>query len=286
MKPSILFFALLIAGCTFQKQSEITYPELYNLGSRIDYQVAGGGDTTLLFVHGWCIDQTYWEDQVDFFKDQYKVVTVDLPGHGKSDKNREDWSIGNFGKDIVMLMDALDLKNVVLIGHSMGGNVILEAANAKPDAVIGFVGVDNFKDLAVVNSEADAEQMANFMNQARMDYKGVVGGYVEGMLFSQATPKEISKRVMKDILSTPPDISIGMLESLNGVNQIEGRQMRKLKLKVHLINCDGYPTNENQLRKYCTYSYEIHSIGSLGHYPMVEDPDKFNSVLSDVLKAL
>jgi sigma-B regulation protein RsbQ len=52
----------------------------------IDYQVKGNGDTTLLFVHGSYIDQTYWKGQVDYFNSEYKVVTIDLPGHGKSGK--------------------------------------------------------------------------------------------------------------------------------------------------------------------------------------------------------
>jgi sigma-B regulation protein RsbQ len=68
----------------------------------------------------------------------------------QSDKNRTDWSVQNFSKDVMFLSQTLlSLKNVVLIGHSMGGNIILEPSITMPDLVIGFVGVDNFKDLAV-----------------------------------------------------------------------------------------------------------------------------------------
>ena len=47
---------------------------------RIDYTDTGTGDTTLLFVHGWCINKTYWEKQVAYFGKRYRVVTIDLPG--------------------------------------------------------------------------------------------------------------------------------------------------------------------------------------------------------------
>jgi pimeloyl-ACP methyl ester carboxylesterase len=286
MKQSLFLLALLVAGCTFQNNNENTLPEIYNLGSRIDYNIYGDGDTTLFFVHGWCINQTYWAGQVDYFKDQYKVVTLDLPGHGKSDQNRSDWTIRNFASDVIMMIDALQLNNVVLIGHSMGGNIILEAAVAKQDAVIGFVGVDNFKDLAVETSDAQKAEMAGFVSQMRMDYEGVVSGFAAGMLFAESTRKKVSDRVMKDILNTPPEISVDIIESLSKVNEVEGAQMQILRVKVNLINADGMPTNESQLAKYCAKSYEVHSIGNTGHYPMVEDPDQFNAILEDILESI
>jgi pimeloyl-ACP methyl ester carboxylesterase len=276
----------LAIGCTSQKKQEASFPEIYNLGSRINYQVAGSGDTTLLFVHGWCINQSYWNQQVDHFKDRYQVVTLDLPGHGNSDKNRNEWTIENFGKDIVMLMDALELKNVVLIGHSMGGNIILEAALSKPEVVIGFVGVDNFQELGVLYTEAQKEELSTFFSQMKTDYGNVVSGFAAGMLFAESTPKGISDRVLNDILSVPPEISVGILESLSTVNEIEGEQMQRLDLKVHLINCDRNPVNIEQLDKYCQRSYQVHPIGNLGHYPMVEAPEKFNDILEEILLSL
>jgi pimeloyl-ACP methyl ester carboxylesterase len=286
MKQSFFLFALFWAGCTFQNKNEKALPEIYNLGSRIDYNMYGDGDTTLFFVHGWCINQTYWDEQVDYFKDKYKVVTLDLPGHGKSDHNRSEWTIRNFGSDVILMIDALRLNNVVLVGHSMGGNIILEAAVAKPDAVIGFVGVDNFKNLAVETSDVQKAEMAGFVSQMRTDYEGVVSGFAAAMLFAESTRKKVSDRVMKDILNTPPEISIEVIESLSKVNEVEGAQMQILKVKVDLINAEGMPTDESQLAKYCAKSYEVHSIGNTGHYPMVEVPDQFNAILEDILESL
>ena len=58
----------------------------------IDYTDSGTGDTTLLFVHGWCINKTYWSAQVKHFDKRYRVVTIDLPGFGRSGKNRSVWT--------------------------------------------------------------------------------------------------------------------------------------------------------------------------------------------------
>jgi pimeloyl-ACP methyl ester carboxylesterase len=248
--------------------------------------MSGEGDTTLLFVHGWCINKSYWESQMKYFQNKYTVVAMDLPGHGESDKNRTDWTVQNYSKDVMFLIRALSLKNVVLIGHSMGGNIILEPAIAMPDVVIGFVGVDNFKDLAVEYSNEKKLEMDAFIDMIRTDYKSTITGFASDMLFAASTSKRIQTRVLNDILGMPPDISVSILESLEEAHAMEGAQMQVMKLKVHLINCDGYPTNEAQLEKYCARSYQVHSIGLLGHYPMVEDPDRFNEIIEDIMSTL
>ena len=70
---------------------------------KIAYKVSGNGDTTLLFVHGSFIDMDYWSAQVEFFKQMYQVVTIDLPGHGKSGKNSARWTIQEYGAVVCTL---------------------------------------------------------------------------------------------------------------------------------------------------------------------------------------
>ena len=113
----------------------------------IAYNQYGKGDTTLLFVHGWCINKEYWNDQSAFFCDRYKVVTLDLPGFGKSGKNRTDWAFEQYADDINEFIKAEQLKNVILIGHSMSGDILLLMDTKYPASVIGIVGIDNLKSL-------------------------------------------------------------------------------------------------------------------------------------------
>ncbi|MBA4056115.1 MAG: alpha/beta hydrolase, partial [Marivirga sp.] len=67
----------------------------------ISYEISGSGEFTLLFVHGSYIDQTYWKSQVDYFRAEYTVVTIDLPGHGKSGRERKHWSVQGFALDVI-----------------------------------------------------------------------------------------------------------------------------------------------------------------------------------------
>src|SRR4030095_3092133 len=111
----------------------------------INYQVTGSGDTTLLFVHGSYIDQTYWDKQKNYFSDRYTVVTLDLPGQGKSGKERKHWSVEGYAEDVNTMISELNLKKVILIGHSLGAAINLMAVTSSSKKVIGFVAIDFFK---------------------------------------------------------------------------------------------------------------------------------------------
>src|SRR5689334_9084935 len=89
-------------------------------GTTLYCEIRGDGDTALLFLHGWCGTHDYWKHQVDLFAKDYKVVTIDQAGHGKSDKDRKDWTIHNLALDVGVVVNMLKLKRVILIGHSMG----------------------------------------------------------------------------------------------------------------------------------------------------------------------
>ena len=108
----------------------------------IAYERHGKADRTLVFAHGWSCNRSHWRFQVDALRMDYRVVVLDLAGHGESGSNRTVWSIANFAQDVAAVVDALDASNVVLIGHSLGGPVVLEAALLRPRQVIGVIGVD------------------------------------------------------------------------------------------------------------------------------------------------
>ena len=93
-------------------------------GTQVAYEVFGVGPQTLVFVHGWSCDRSYWNAQIEPLSRNYQVVTLDLAGHGESGLSRNSWTIAGFGSDVAAVVTDLDTDCVVLIGHSMGGDVI------------------------------------------------------------------------------------------------------------------------------------------------------------------
>src|SRR5690606_16146848 len=103
---------------------------------------------TIVFVHGWTCDETSWAEQVQAFADDYRVITLDLPGHGRSDvPAREDFSMDLFAGAVEAVRAEAGADKVVLVGHSMGAPVIRQYALTHPERVAGLVAVDGPLDL-------------------------------------------------------------------------------------------------------------------------------------------
>ena len=99
-------------------------------GNSVPYVVGGrsDADVTVVFVHCWMCDRSFWDAQVPVLAAEYRTVTLDLPGHGDSGADRASWSIDGLGADVAAVVRGLELKQVILVGHSMGGPVALAAA--------------------------------------------------------------------------------------------------------------------------------------------------------------
>ena len=255
-------------------------PTIVSAGDSIAYDVCGNADTTLLFVHGWNINRQYWSGQIPVFCKNYKVVSIDLPGHGDSGRSRTNWTVEQFGADVAQVMKTLKLKNVILIGHSMGGDIILEAAHKAPEAVIGCIGIDNFKEFNLEGySEEDSIGMVQFIAGARADYRGVMGAYSEASLFSAQTDSLVRRRVMNDVLQASPEIAVSIIEDLVWYTKKEPQRLSTLPVKLVLVNSDPTPTDTITLAKLCQHGYAVFPVDGTGHYPMIEAPEEFNRQL-------
>ena len=255
-------------------------------GVMIDYKISGQGEITLLFLHGWGINQTYWDQQVAYFSKKYKVVTLDLPGFGKSGNNRETWSIERYSEDIANLIKGLHLKNVVLVGHSMSGDIALETVVRYPSNIIGLVGVDNFKSVGHVSLPEEKAGLDTFMHYLGIDFVGTLTASSQGTLYSAQTDSMIRTRIMKDVTTGDPTISKNVLKAVFSYGSQEVEGIKKLPFKLFLINCDTQPTETETLSKIALHSFEIFSIPATSHYPMIENPNDFNRHLETILSKL
>lgn len=252
----------------------------------VSYQSCGDADTTLLFVHGWCINKTYWEEQVKYFCPRYRVVTIDLPGFGESGKNRTKWSFDEYTADIKHLIETLQLKNVVLIGHSMSGDIVLKAGNQYPNSLIGLVGVDNLHEPGGPMTEEQQRETDEFFSMLTTQFDSTVSKYMLASLFQPSTDSAIIKRVMNDVADCDSSIATKVLQALVDAAQQEKPLMQGLKHRLYLINSTAQPISRDSLEKYCAKGFEMISVGATGHYPMVEKPAEFNKALENVIRKI
>lgn len=103
----------------------------------------GGGGVPFLLVHGLASNRRTWEGVAARLHDLgHPVATVDLRGHGRSDKPDEGYDFETLGEDLVKVLDAVGYPSAVLGGQSTGGNVVVDLAARRPDRVAGVAGVD------------------------------------------------------------------------------------------------------------------------------------------------
>lgn len=244
-------------------------------GVHIEYRVYGTGNPAVVLVHCWSCDSSYWNAQLDDLKSKYTVVTVDLAGHGASGRNRAEWTIGAYGEDVAAVVRDLQAPRVVLVGHSMGGSVVLEAASRLGERVLGIIGVDTLK--RIDQPPPPQAAIDRRIEEFRKDFIGTTRKFVTESFFTENADPQFVRKVADDMSSAPPEVAI---PSIAAVNAMEfGPVLAKIMVPIVAINADlPPPTDEARIRKVVP-TFRAVVIENTGHFLMMEDPDRFNPVL-------
>src|ERR1700712_4580987 len=219
--PLFYLLTLLQVSCNNATKTDNAPVKISDQGVNISYSDSGKGDTTLLLVHGWCLNKGYWTSQVNHFGKKYRVIAIDLPGFGESGKNRAVWNTEAFGRDVDSVISQLHLTKVILVGHSMAGNIVLQAAVNANDHVIGLIGVDNFKGVGHTATEQNKKDYAIAIEQMRHHFTSFATQYFNQALFYKTTADTIKKRILRDITKADSVIATDCLaeDNFNGVKQ-------------------------------------------------------------------
>ena len=249
-------------------------------GVSIACEVRGEGEPALVFIHGWCCDRSYWSEQLPHFAEKYKVVAIDLAGHGESELGHKEWTMGAFGEDVVAVLNKLNLEQVVLIGHSMGGFVILEAGRQMPQLVIGLVGVDTLNDFG---EKLTQEQIDDWLAPVRSNFVEATRNNVRTM-FTPNSDSTLVEKIVADMSSAPQEVGLGALEGYIDFQNNEIIQvLQEVIAPITCINSDLYPTNVETNQRYVP-SFKAKIMSGVGHFNMMEDPETFNRLLEETIQ--
>lgn len=248
-------------------------------GVTIVYSAAGAGETALVFIHGGLADRSFFDGQLKAFGDRHRVIAPDLAGHGESGINRKKWGLPEFGSDIKAVVDAEQLKRVILFGNSLGGPAAVEAALLLPGRVIGVVGIDTFQSLDYRITPEEARQRAEAF---RADFSGSMKEMVKTLFHADADPALIAE-TEKRMLKTSSVAAYAMFLGLAGYDQ--AASARRLTVPLRAINGDLYPTDVQVIRK-VKADFDAVVMKHVGHYPMIERPEEFNRHVAAIVKEL
>jgi pimeloyl-ACP methyl ester carboxylesterase len=255
-------------------------------GIDIAYQEYGDGDIPLVFVHGWCCDKSYWKEQIEFFESEFRVVALDLVGHGESGLGRENYTMKNFAKDVTAVIDLLNLEEFILIGHSMGVTVILETAILNLDNTIAIFPIDGITRIPDIKSKEELiKQEKEDRSQWAVDrFQQDTYNWIKTW-YHPKSDSILLDQIAKDISTNNPEVGVEALVNLfqywNGILP----EALKLVGDLPIINFAKEKANEDEFREY-GLNYKHIRMEGLSHFFMMSHPDEFNELLNTEIKTL
>jgi pimeloyl-ACP methyl ester carboxylesterase len=229
-----------------------------------------------VFIHGGFADWTFWSNQIAAFAPTYRVIAVDLAGHGESGKGRARWTVSAFAGNVLAVIAKENVKRAVVIGNSLGGPVAMEVASALGSRVIGVVAVDTLHDMTVKPPPGYYEKLAAAY---RSDYQGTLRRMVD-TLFHKDTDPDLRAPLEKTMLANgTASGAISLMESFASY------KYPTITQPIRCINGDLYPTQVENNRKVHA-DFEAVIMTHAGHYPMLERPAEFNQHLRAIVTSL
>ena len=254
------------------------------------YLRAGNGAPPLVFVHGFACTHEDWQPQLEHFQKNHEVVACDLRGHGLTPGRPHECSIEHYGGDVAALVSNLELEKCLLIGHSMGCRVVLEANRLMPDRVAGIVLIDGSR-LAPAGDPDAAERGARAAVE-RAGYAAFAEDLFRQMFFtSSAMSERIVARAVRQSAefgpvlwprmarwdATTADAALAAVQSPLMAIQTTTRdaQLRRTALK------SGDTSPYVELLKSAVPGTRIEIIPGTGHFPQLEAPERVNRLIEE-----
>jgi pimeloyl-ACP methyl ester carboxylesterase len=249
--------------------------------NKVHYVTVGTGRQTVVFVHGWAGNNGLWREQVPALADKARLILIDLPGHGQSDKPRREYTMDFFARGVLAVIRDARVDKATFIGHSMGVPVICRVYAQAPEKVAALAAVDGILRRPSISPEQTEQFVGPFR---RPDYREHTTRFI-GSMFPNPGTEALRERVLAEMLATPQHVMLGAMEGMFGAGQ-PAWDLSKVRVPVLVINAK----NPMWTAEYETYvrslspqtDYRI--IEGVGHFLMLEKPAEFNAALTDMLR--
>lgn len=248
--------------------------------NKVHYLTAGQGTKCIVFIHGWCCNAGFWREQVPALAQQAKLVMIDLPGHGESDKPQADYTMDYFANAVIAVMREAKVDKATLIGHSMGAPIICRIYARAPERVAGLLAVDGLLRRPKMTSEQAENIVAPYR---KVDYQEQAKRMITSMFPNPGT-ETLRDQVTTEMLRTPQHVMASAMAGMFDPKQ-PAWDLTKVDVPVMSINAKSPMWTENY-EKYVrglSDKTDYRLIEGSGHFVMLEKSAEFNAALIEIL---
>jgi pimeloyl-ACP methyl ester carboxylesterase len=248
-------------------------------GMRIHSTVTGKGAHTIVFVHGWTCDSSSWQGQVGPLSQTYRVVTLDLPGHGQSGSPSDGkFSMDLFARAVEAVRTEVKADRIVLVGHSMGAPVIRQYARLYPQHVAGLVAVDGPLTLPPFAQGRGGQppQIPQFTGPEGLKARETM----IRTMFTPQTPPQLQQQILDMMLKAPEATAVGAMSTI----------FDQSVWKDDVVNAPTYAIVAGtaqlpnvEATKKVIPDFDATQVAGTGHFVMMEKPEEFNKLLTAFL---
>ena len=253
-------------------------------GTPISFEVSGTGEPTLVFVHGWSCDSRYFREQLPVFSKDHRVVAIDLAGHGHSGSStRSDYTMKSFGEDVQAVLNDIGGGPFILIGHSMGGIVVAEAARIDSSRLLGLILIDTVESAEYKFTQEEFGKMeAPFL----VDFPSACRAFVQTMLVP-GTPQPLREWITADMAAANPTVAMSAFRQMLSlyVQGAVATLFDAVPLPVIGVYADLWPVDAEANRRHMK-SFEAIVLPGTDHFLQLGNPEKFNDALRQAISLI
>jgi pimeloyl-ACP methyl ester carboxylesterase len=270
-RHAIGVFAAAMLGSSFAQPLAAAAVDGLNIHSS-----SAGSGPTIVFVHGWTCDASSWDGQVREFANDHRVITLDLPGHGRSESPADGkLSMDLFARAVEAVRAEAGADRIVLVGHSMGAPVIRQYARLYPARVAGLVAVDGPLDMRAFSDLPPGFPPPLTGPEGRTAREGMIRS-----MFIAETPPPLQEKVLKMMLGAPEATAVG---AMNAMFDPAVRWTDVIRSPALTVYAGTAQVPDAAKTKELYPNHEQTQLAGTGHFLMMEKPAEFNRLLTAFL---
>ena len=268
---AIVALVLAATSTAFAADGDSQFAKLE--GARVHYKSWGKGKDALVLVHGWGCNLNHWRDQIPDFAKRNRVIALDLPGHGESDKPQQlAYTMDLFANAIDAVMRDAKVERAVVMGHSMGTPVARQFYRKYPQKTLGIVIVDG--GLRLFGTKEMREQ---FQAMVRAPNWKEAGNQMFKQMSGTMVPAD-QERVVTSFTSTPQYVLVGAMENMNQ-ESLYGPDKINVPVFAILAKSPFWAPDTEEYFRSIAPDFEMQMWEGVSHFLMMEKPKQFNDAV-------